>query len=521
MTVENEYSIACEGRRLDFSRLAAPLLDFATRLAGLFLRMIDMDCEPAPLFASAPAACDDLQLDTLGALLAAAEAGRRDDVLRHGATLATIWKHATAGELVQAIMAHVRTGLTGRGFSQNLLAHVSGSPDVARLLCAVTQHGDIHHVFLAGYARMVCDHWREAERERINTDARDALAAGVPVDFAATARQLTEIDVLGTEAEADKAVLSAGDLLALPDEGVQWTVDALIPKGELTILSGIGASGKSFLSSWLCLALSRGLHFLGKRTEPCATLYLDCENSPAHAAHRFRCLGLQPSDRLHVLCTDATGRIDVADPLAFNRLRDAVQAAGADCVIVDTLRRVTSADLNDAGETDRALSLLRAACGSATVVALHHHRKSNAFDNSAGERLHGSADLRNFCRSHLVLTTERVDNVTTSALAVEKSNFAEGALPIIRYTWQRDHEGVLRFIVADAGAPILSASERYILRLVQGEGLLRGDVIAACEAQGINERDAQRSLSRLAEQSVVEKTAVKVNGKAGVRYVAL
>jgi len=460
----------------------------------------------------------DLQADAIGALLAAAEHGRRDDVLRHGQTLATCWRHTDAGELVAAIVAQCRLGLYGNGFATAMIVGVAHSPELSRLLAeAITHVGS--PVFLAGYTEMARDAWREAERQRISDGARDALNDGRQVDHAAVARQLAELDLCSTEAES-KAMLTASAMLALPDAGVQWTVDQLVPKGELTILSGIGASGKSFLSSWLCIALSRGLHFLGKRTEAGASLYLDCENSPAHAAHRFRCLGLQPSDRLHVLCTDVTGRVDICDPIGFNRLRDAVQAAGADCVVVDTLRRVTCADLNEAGEVDRVLGLLRAACGSATVIVLHHHRKSNAFDNSNGERLHGSADLRNFCRSHLVLTTERVDDVTTSTLQVEKSNFAEGALPTIRYSWARDPEGWLRFIVADGDAPILSATERFILKHLDGDGMLRGDVVAACEAQGICERDAQRGLTRLAEQSMVTKTAVKVNGQRGVRYAA-
>lgn len=461
----------------------------------------------------------DIQADALGALLAAAEHGKRDEVLRHGATLATCWRHTEAGELVGAIMAHTRTGLTGDDFARSLIAQVSTVPPVARLLGdALTHVGS--PVFLAGYTQMAVDQWRESERQRITDATRDALNDGRAVDHAAVARQLQELDALTAEGDDHNAVMTASAMLALPDTGVQWAVDQLVPKGELTILSGVGASGKSFLSSWLCIALSRGLHFLGKRTEPGTTLYVDCENSPAHAAHRFRCLGLQASDRLHLMCTDAAGRIDVADPLGFNRLRDAVTNSKAETVIIDTLRRVTGADLNEAGEVDRVLGLLRAACGTATVIVLHHHRKSNSFDNSSGERLHGSADLRNFCRSHLVLTTERVDDVTTSTLQVEKSNFAEGALPTIRYSWARDPEGWLRFIVADGDAPILSATERFILRHLDGDGMLRGDVIAACEAQGINERDAQRGLTRLAEQNMVTKSAAKVNGKSGVRYAA-
>ena len=94
-------------------------------------------------------------------------------------------------------------------------------------------------------------------------------------------------------------------------------------------------------------------------------------------------------------------------------------------------------------------------------------------------------------------------------------------MPVIRYSWARDPEGWLRFIVADGGSPILSATERFILRHLAGDGMLRGDVIAACEAQGICERDAQRGLSRLPEQNMVTKSAEKVNGQRGVRYAAL
>ncbi|MCX7004657.1 MAG: AAA family ATPase [bacterium] len=462
----------------------------------------------------------DLQLDCLGALIASAEHGRRDDVARHGQTLATMWKHETAGELVGAIMDHARLGATGNGFAQALIGDISTNLPLARLLgdCLPRMGSP---VFLAGYTRMAVDQWRESERARIDEGVRQRIADGFVPDYADVQRRVQELDQLGgADGDDNKAVLTASAMLALPDAGVQWTVDALIPKGELTIMSGIGASGKSFLSSWLCIALSRGLHFLGKRTEPGTTLYVDCENSPAHAAHRFRCLGLQASDRLHLLCTDAAGRIDVTDPVGFNRLRDAVTEAKADNVVIDTLRRVTSLDMNDSQQVDRTLSLLRAACGSATPVVLAHHRKSNSFDNSSGERLAGSVDLRNFCRSHLVLVTERVDDVTTSTLQVEKSNFAEGALPTIRYSWARDPEGWLRFIVADGDAPILSATERFILKHLDGDGMLRGDVIAACEAQGINERDAQRGLTRLAEQGMVAKSAEKVNGQRGMRYVA-
>ena len=116
----------------------------------------------------------------------------------------------------------------------------------------------------------------------------------------------------------------------------QWMVEGCFPKGNVALLSGTGAIGKSLLMQQLCTAAVLGRSWLGMSVEPGRTVFLGCEDDQDEMVRRQSAI-----NRQHNTCM-----IDVAEAGLFleprvgqdnalmrlDRLQEA-QAAAADLTL--------------------------------------------------------------------------------------------------------------------------------------------------------------------------------------------
>lgn len=177
--------------------------------------------------------------------------------------------------------------------------------------------------------------------------------------------------------------LDLAELLTGADTEPPWLVQDLLCQGDMIVLVGAPAAGKSLLAYTLAIATASGHDFLGKPVARQRVLYLDVENAPVHRRRYLRWawhgLGRPPLDQL-------TRWLHVVDPHWYGQQLpwwQGVRAAANDCqpglVIVDTATPACHIqDENDNGEASQAIHHLRAALpDGATLLVLKHARKDD------------------------------------------------------------------------------------------------------------------------------------------------
>lgn len=205
------------------------------------------------------------------------------------------------------------------------------------------------------YARAVAE---RVLRLRIDREARSIVDAGAAPEVPPTR--------------------SLADLLAEPDEDVQWLVDGLLPRGERVLWVGPTKSGKTTGRDNLVRSLVDGTPFLGRHAveevEEGVAL-LDFELGEGMLRRWLRTQRIEHPDRVDVYALRGQGS-------AFNILLPAVRSAWADrlrgrrVLVVDCLRPLADAlGLDENRELSKilnALDELIAKAGMSEWIALHH-----------------------------------------------------------------------------------------------------------------------------------------------------
>jgi hypothetical protein len=207
------------------------------------------------------------------------------------------------------------------------------------------------------------------------------------------------------------AFTPVGDLLAEPDERVEWIVEGLLRASGLSALVAKPKVGKSTLARCLSLAVSRGEQFLGRATTQGRVLYLALEESRGQVKAHFRALGATDADDVRIYANRAP--VD-----ALRELRAAILENGPKLVVIDTLFRLTRVkDANDYAQVTAALDPLLALARElgTHVMFLHHSPKGNprqAVEAALGSiAITGTVDivvvLRKTDRFRTILTEQR------------------------------------------------------------------------------------------------------------------
>lgn len=204
-------------------------------------------------------------------------------------------------------------------------------------------------------------------------DAYDHLAAGYGPDDGEEL-DLTELSGHNVPSEKSFALLSAAELIALPEEKHKWLLDGLLLTRGTSLLASPPKVGKSTLTRCLALSVARGKSFLGRQVTQGPVVYLDLEGRKQDLRDSLMAMGMAGTDPIHVFA-------DVWQPDMFEDLLHSIRKLEPALIVVDTMQRfLRLAKINDYDETSNAFDdLVRplALETGAHVLLLHHENKGS------------------------------------------------------------------------------------------------------------------------------------------------
>lgn len=194
-------------------------------------------------------------------------------------------------------------------------------------------------------------------------------------------------------------------------EDIEWFWDPYVPLGRLTMLGGDPGAGKSFITTAISAALSRGDSLPGEAEGvrgPTVTLMLNAEDDPGDT--------IKP--RLENLHADMT-KIFVStediilDADGFESIRQMVADTSAKLVIIDPIVAFLGpkVDMNRANEVRHIMKALGRLAKSLkiAIIIVRHNRKQPA-GQSAGKAIYagnGSIDFTAAVRSELAVVESK------------------------------------------------------------------------------------------------------------------
>jgi hypothetical protein len=228
-----------------------------------------------------------------------------------------------------------------------------------------------------------------------------------------------------------------------------FTVDQIIPAGEVTLLGAHGGVGKTALAQHIAVCLATGRNCLGKDCRKSKVLFYSAEDGANQMRWKFK----RECERLGISSAELDSGLKLvdaseADPTLFQelkaggarvggvtaefvRLQSLMQSTGCDVLIVDNASDVFAGDENNRAQVRgfiRALRTLVTGTGGAVLLLVHVDKLTARTGGS--ESYSGSTALHNSVRSRLVLTA---DSTVADGLLLEqqKNNRGRKADPIV------------------------------------------------------------------------------------------
>lgn len=211
------------------------------------------------------------------------------------------------------------------------------------------------------------------------------------------------------------AVINAADLAAKYLPPVRFFVEGLLPQG-LALLSAPPKYGKSWFVLDLCLAVARGIPFLGRKTYSCGCLYLALEDSENRLKSRM--LALLPSYEIPRNFSFCLAAPDLANGL-IDQLESFLQAnPDTGMIVIDTLQKVRGPSSRSEGAYKydyREMGQIKSfADKHGILVLLVHHLRKMADDSDPHNRISGTNGIMGAADTSLVLSrVKRTDAETT------------------------------------------------------------------------------------------------------------
>ena len=311
-----------------------------------------------------------------------------------------------------------------------------------------------------------------------------------------------------------------------------------IDAGQVTYLTGKGASGKSLACQLLATAVALGVPFLGQQTVQGVALYVTCEDG-ADELHRRQvpiCTGLRvPLSALarqlgvvslagalgNELATfDRAGAMQPA--AAFQWLERTVTTMGAKLVVLDNVAHLFSGDENNRHQVAAFVNLLNglAAETGAAIVLIGH-------PNKAGDGYSGSTAWENQVRTRLFLGIPQnpdgfIPDMDARVITRAKANYGRAG-DALKFRW---HQGTFvrdEDLAADVNAAITANVQAgrdeglFLACLAERNRQLRAvservsrtyapTVFAEmAESQRIGKRRLESAMERLFRRGVIER----------------
>ena len=181
-----------------------------------------------------------------------------------------------------------------------------------------------------------------------------------------------------------------GDLLAKPDVPPDYLVEGLLVRGTVSAVVAKPKVGKSTFARALCLAVARGVQFLGRSTQQSSCIYLALEERKEEITTDFRAMGADGTEAIDI-------HADTAPAGAISALVDLVRNQRPALVVIDPLFRLAHIrDEKAYAEVYAALGpLIDTARETNTHILVTHHsgkaQKGDAIDSPLGSTALGGA----------------------------------------------------------------------------------------------------------------------------------
>lgn len=198
----------------------------------------------------------------------------------------------------------------------------------------------------------------------------------------------------------------------------EWMVADIIPRGNVTMLSGDGGLGKSLLTMQLLTCAATGQLWLGRGTASCKALGIFCEDDANELRRRqaaiCRSLGIEFGDLENLsvvsragedsdlMTLDRYNRLGGPSPF-FEQVYQHARTFGAELVVLDSLHDLYPGNENSRPETRKFVSMLRRfAIDINGAVIVNAHPSKDGLATGTGTA--GSTAWNNAVRSRLYLT---------------------------------------------------------------------------------------------------------------------
>lgn len=307
--------------------------------------------------------------------------------------------------------------------------------------------------------------------------------------------------------------LTPAELMQQAPDEVDFTIDSLVPTHGVTIFSGEGGIGKSFIALDLAFAVASGSDFVGRF--PCRqgpVIYIDLENDEGTIGRRLKQIGIgrgiDPTTLPLYLPRRGMPGVELQQDTPEGRawLWSVIQKYHPRLVVIDSLIACHSGDENNNVLMRQLVGGLDglARAGDMGLLVVHHQRKRGV-NNDAGQLMRGASDLRNAVVSHFAARRTRDDVILCQH---DKCRPAQPARPF-SVTIRDLNDGGVRMELVGEGAEaekLSGAQEEREARVTEAlSDLAPRSPAALYEAMGGSERSCQRTLYRLARQGVILK----------------
>lgn len=208
-----------------------------------------------------------------------------------------------------------------------------------------------------------------------------------------------------------------------------FIVDSYLPRQAVTVLSGEGGVGKSFISLYMAICVANGLPFFGKAVEQGPVVIWDAENRPEYdikprldgMCRWMESMGSDISTN-NIIIPDFKRTTPLSDDSGIELLRVNCEIYKPALVILDSLTDYVHGDMDKSelmvGIFNNIKHVLREHDNA--MLILHHWNKGGqGYDR--GDRLRGASGIRDATSSHIAADKRRGHIV----LYHEKANCSE------------------------------------------------------------------------------------------------